>query len=148
MEFFKICPACGEENPASEVICRVCMTNLGSVSPTKRAGERTPEREEPPETRPGRLTLARTSDGISIQVSGGSLLGRSGDLSWFFRDMPTVSRRHARVEMRVGEWRIEDLGSLNGTWVNGGRIEPGKAHPLKEGDTVALGMACEMKVIA
>jgi pSer/pThr/pTyr-binding forkhead associated (FHA) protein len=50
--------------------------------------------------------------------------------------------------MRVGEWHIEDLGSLNGTWVNGGRIEPGRAHPLKEGDTVALGMACEMKVIA
>ncbi|MFN3762519.1 MAG: FHA domain-containing protein [Anaerolineae bacterium] len=34
-------------------------------------------------------------------------------------DDPTVSARHARLEYRDGVWRVTDLGSTNGTFVNG-----------------------------
>ena len=43
MDLVKLCPACNEENPVSEVICRVCMTNLASVSPVLAGSGRGPQ---------------------------------------------------------------------------------------------------------
>lgn len=50
---------------------------------------------------------------------------------------PEISRRHARILRTAQGLLIEDLGSTNGTFVNGQRIT--KPVLLKEGDTVALG---------
>jgi ABC-type multidrug transport system ATPase subunit/pSer/pThr/pTyr-binding forkhead associated (FHA) protein len=52
-------------------------------------------------------------------------------------DFPTVSTRHAAVISRGTGWRIEDLGSTNGTFVNGRRLE--KPHDLRDGDIVRIG---------
>ncbi len=50
---------------------------------------------------------------------------------------PEVSRRHARLQFQGGRYVIEDLGSTNGTYVNGQRlIGP---YVLKPGDVVSLG---------
>jgi pSer/pThr/pTyr-binding forkhead associated (FHA) protein len=95
---------------------------------------------------PGALTLRRASDGLELTLENGTTLGRRGDTEEFFKDAMTVSRAHARICLKDGVWRIEDLGSLNGTWVNGKRIEPGQTHPLAAGDVLALSLACEMRV--
>ena len=51
-----------------------------------------------------------------------------------------VSRRHARISLREGQYRIEDLGSTNGTFVNRGhRLAPGDRQPLKDGDEIIVG---------
>jgi len=51
-----------------------------------------------------------------------------------------VSRRHARIFYRDGRFWIEDLGSLNGTFVNRGpRLRPGQAAPLEHGDEIIVG---------
>jgi FHA domain/zinc-ribbon domain len=51
-----------------------------------------------------------------------------------------VSRRHARIVVRDGNYLIEDLGSTNGTFVNRGRrLAPGDRHPLKDGDEIIVG---------
>ena len=51
-----------------------------------------------------------------------------------------VSRRHARISLREGQYAIEDLGSTNGTFVNRGRrLKPGDQHPLKDGDEIIVG---------
>ncbi len=52
-------------------------------------------------------------------------------------DAPSVSRVHARLTCCLIEASIEDLGSKNGTWVNGQRVEG--AAPLHDGDEVRLG---------
>lgn len=51
-----------------------------------------------------------------------------------------VSRRHARISVRDGNYLIEDLGSTNGTFVNRGRrLAPGDRYPLKDGDEIIVG---------
>jgi pSer/pThr/pTyr-binding forkhead associated (FHA) protein len=47
-----------------------------------------------------------------------------------------VSRSHADLRNRDGQWLIVDLGSSNGTKVNGRRVDH---HPLRDGDRIQLG---------
>ena len=65
-------------------------------------------------------------------------LGRDPNNSVFLNDM-TVSRHHARIDLSGMPQRyatIEDLGSLNGTWVDGAIVN--KAL-LKDGSTIQIG---------
>ena len=48
-----------------------------------------------------------------------------------------ASARHARLELQDGEWWIEDLGSTNGTLVNGTRIA--QRERVRPGDEIAIG---------
>ncbi len=51
-----------------------------------------------------------------------------------------ISRKHARIYPQDGEFFIEDLGSLNGTYINRGpRLLPGSPQSLKDGDEIVMG---------
>jgi pSer/pThr/pTyr-binding forkhead associated (FHA) protein len=50
-----------------------------------------------------------------------------------------VSRRHARILKREGAVVVEDLGSINGTFVNSKRLAPYLPEPLKDGDSLQIG---------
>ncbi len=65
-------------------------------------------------------------------------IGRSADNTIVLED-PQVSRHHARVEFDGETTRITDLGSSNGTLINGEKIEPNIPHELKAGDSIGLG---------
>nr|WP_083423170.1 sigma 54-interacting transcriptional regulator [Stigmatella aurantiaca] len=71
-----------------------------------------------------------------LPTSGVVLIGRDAEASLRLRD-DSVSRRHARLALQGGEVRIIDLGSHNGTLVNGQRVEG--ARRLASGDVVTLG---------
>jgi pSer/pThr/pTyr-binding forkhead associated (FHA) protein len=49
------------------------------------------------------------------------------------------SRQHAVITFDRGHVLVEDLNSLNGTWVNGSRIHAGQYHALKNGDVIQIG---------
>lgn len=71
------------------------------------------------------------------------IVGRSSDLDMVLvEDM--VSRKHARIALNDEQIWIEDLGSTNGTFVNGEKV---KRARLKEGDRVLIGTSI-LKVIA
>ncbi len=63
-------------------------------------------------------------------------IGRSAQNEIVIED-PSLSRHHARLEFQNGKALIEDLGSLNGTMINGERIQG--VHALKAGDQLVLG---------
>jgi type VI secretion system FHA domain protein len=51
-----------------------------------------------------------------------------------------VSSKHARIEKGGGAWRIVDLGSTNGTYLNERRLEAQTPTPLKNGDVISIGL--------
>ena len=58
---------------------------------------------------------------------GEYVIGRRSDCQIFVPDM-RVSRQHARVFLQDGKWMVEDLGSNNGTFVNGTKIQQATLH--------------------
>src|SRR4051812_15628983 len=63
------------------------------------------------------------------------VLGRGPDCTVVLADV-TVSRRHAELVLRDGCWILRDLGSSNGTWVNGRQVVEAE---VRSGDRVVLG---------
>jgi predicted component of type VI protein secretion system len=79
-----------------------------------------------------------------IALTGERLaLGRQNDNDIVLRS-ERVSRRHARLVRSGAEWTVEDLGSFNGTLVNGTRVPRDAPRILRHKDEVAL---CEYKLL-
>jgi DNA-binding winged helix-turn-helix (wHTH) protein len=92
------------------------------------------ETVEAPEERACRLILGSRELALA---AGENTLGR-GPEAVIFLDDATVSRLHARVVVGgPGGPLLEDLGSKNGTWLRGRRIET--AERLKDGDDIRIG---------
>jgi serine/threonine protein kinase len=85
-------------------------------------------REIVPARRP-ELTIGRAYKGsvpdIDLGPYGGSQAG--------------VSRQHCQLLYKDQQWYVEDLGSTNGTFVNGARLAPHKLVPFKNGDLIRCG---------
>jgi DNA-binding winged helix-turn-helix (wHTH) protein len=69
-------------------------------------------------------------------AAGATTLGRADDVTALV-DGPSVSRYHARIEVRDGRATIEDLGSKNGTFVGDERLAGPRV--LADGDVIRLG---------
>jgi hypothetical protein len=71
-------------------------------------------------------------------IPAGTIIGRSNECDIVI-DSKHVSRRHARVfSTSDGQWSVEDLGSSNGTFVNGERV---KSCPISRADVIEIGEA-------
>jgi predicted component of type VI protein secretion system len=81
------------------------------------------------------LTLVEVATGRRWFVESEALVGRHSSCTIHLRG-PDVSRRHARVRWRAGEWWISDCHSLNGLYVNGRKITEA---PLRNGDEIQIG---------
>ena len=64
-----------------------------------------------------------------------STVGRHPESDIFLDDI-TVSRRHVEFRRQDGSFRVHDVGSLNGTYVNGDRVDDAE---LQNGDEVRIG---------
>ena len=73
-------------------------------------------------------------DGV-YSIRGKARIGRSEESEIVLVD-PSVSRAHAVVEIRGGAPVVRDVGSTNGTFVNGRRV---RSHQLRDGDELLFG---------
>jgi DNA-binding winged helix-turn-helix (wHTH) protein len=86
---------------------------------------------------PAASPVCLVRDGRPLPLAQGeNVLGRDPEAAVFVDDS-TVSRRHARITVTGAEAVLEDLGSKNGTTVNG--KPPDGPAPLRHGDAVLLG---------
>jgi sigma-B regulation protein RsbU (phosphoserine phosphatase) len=96
---------------------------------------------------PGRAVKGKTMLRFNVTAADGALwehqvaedevvIGRSSKAGLTVPDR-SLSRAHARIFRTDDGWRLEDLGSRNGTFLNGQRLEG--SVPIKVGDTLTLG---------
>jgi hypothetical protein len=50
-----------------------------------------------------------------------------------------ISRKHALLEEKNGQWTLTDQGSVNGTWLNGHQLPARDAYPIQDGDEIVFG---------
>ena len=142
------CPECGSPNEEGANYCSRCGAHIGapeakdSVTATYRVGETG-------ELIPVELDDVVTEEGAALVIRAGGgrvgesfpttsdrmTVGRRPDCDIFLDDI-TVSRDHALIVRRGDGIHIDDLGSLNGTYVNRQRIE---SHRLSDGDELQIG---------
>ena len=77
----------------------------------------------------------RSDTGETIELGNVTMIGRSSECQVHVAD-PRVSRRHAMVRKQEGGFYLFDLGSFNGSYLNGGRVTT--ARKLKTGDVIGL----------
>jgi hypothetical protein len=80
------------------------------------------------------IILGRVDPGETAELTRKDI-----DLSPYQARERGVSRRHAQIFEQDGQLFISDLGSSNGTTLNGITIEPGEVHQVRDGDEIILG---------
>jgi hypothetical protein len=138
------CPTCSFDNSEDSNYCRRCGSRLITVDPNETTILYSPAEARGIEdhertTSPGHVLLIRSGggrEGETIDLDLDVLtIGRSPHSDLFLDDV-TVSRHHARVLRDEGGFWVEDLNSLNGTYVNRKRIEQQR---LLDGDELQIG---------
>jgi len=95
-----------------------------------------------------RLIIGDQERSIEISLDKALHMGRLDPASDVFPEVDLsnddglgkgVSRRHARILKREGTVVAEDLGSINGTFINGKRLAPYLPETLSDGDHLQLG---------
>ncbi len=133
------CPSCGAKVAETDDSCEICGLRLSGATESF-APVSVPESQSP-------IDVER-AEGLVLVVQKGPevgerfyvdrpelTVGRDPERDIFLNDV-TVSRRHAVLRLGEGVVSVEDRGSLNGTYVNGVRVD---AAVLKSGDILQIG---------
>lgn len=84
--------------------------------------------------------LVCQAEQVSIPLMNGAVIGRTaGDYANLLGKCIYISGMHARLTQNGSVWHITDLGSRNGTKVNGVACQPNVPMVFKMGDTIKLG---------
>ena len=143
------CPECGFTNAEGANYCQKCGAYIGGgergnepQTATYRIGETgelVPVDVDAVVAHEGAVLVIRAGGGRvgeSFPLSGDRMtIGRRPDSDVFLDDV-TVSRDHALLVRRGADFYLDDLGSLNGTYVNRQRID---SHKLEDGDELQIG---------
>jgi pSer/pThr/pTyr-binding forkhead associated (FHA) protein len=157
-----VCPSCGADRPrVDETPTFRTKPRLLVLRPVPKSAD--PRLTDPapvhaaapfadpaptPTTRPPRLRVVR---GLKVHAEyplceGANLIGRGDDrpVDIDLRDQEPsdrvwASRHHAVVHVADGAFSIEDLNSMNGTYVNRHRVYPGQKRMLNGGDVLQIG---------
>jgi pSer/pThr/pTyr-binding forkhead associated (FHA) protein len=166
------CPFCQTSHVANTIFCSECGSYLlednqrqtdpldtGEMHRVKdTSDEADASHSASPTTQPVTVRLKIGSGKREVEVSLDKVIhiGRMDPSSTVFPEVDltdegtaskSVSRRHARILRQNNVVVLEDLGSVNGTFVNGRRLDAYLPKPLNNGDVLQLGrVSIEVKI--
>ncbi len=142
------CPECGFANAEGANYCQRCGAFLAEAEASSDPSTASYKVGETDEVEAVELGDLRTRGPALVIRSGGGrageafllqterlTVGRNPDCDIFLDDV-TVSRDHAIIVRRGGDYHLDDCGSLNGTYVNRQRVE---SQLLRHGDELQIG---------
>jgi hypothetical protein len=152
------CPNCHLAHRAGELACLGCGVVFSSTAATHKFGsptdlkvERVRYVGEAVTSDMQAITFRIDGEHVTIPVCSSLIVGRSGsptdpptvrpdvDLNRFQAHLNGVSRQHIRISRERDLVHITDLGTTNGTYLNGFRLMPHQKRLLRNGDEVLLG---------
>ena len=156
------CPSCGRKHRPGTLFCSECGVYLPTGGPLRteplpdeelpvsRANPWVSEQveEEKAAPTPLRLKVLATDRQIQLPSAAEVHVGRLDAAHGIFPDLDLtadggleggVSRRHCKIHQRGATYLVEDVGSANGTFLNGQRLTPYLPHVLKNKDDLQLG---------
>ena len=165
------CPSCGHRHRPGTLFCSECGVYLPTGGPLRT--EPIPEEELPvpranPWTRgfvegptetpliPLCIEIESTGHQIQLPSMAEVNVGRLDTAKGFFPELDLtsevtlesgISRLHCRIYQRGLTYLVEDIGSANGTFLNGQRLTPYLPHALEDGDELQLGRV-KFRVVA
>ncbi len=156
------CPNCNHQEFVGTLFCSECGTRLVHIAPMptvsitkeeieEQADATKPQAPQGPELSSGAmlgLRIVSTGEIISLVGREDFTLGRHVegqavvpdiDLDKYEAYDQGVSRIHAEIRLDPDGIRIIDLESINGTLINGDKLDPQSPHPIRHGDIIQLG---------
>ncbi len=141
-----VCPECGAQNELTEKVCSNCKSEIANFKTETETFIHNPSKtkEEP------QIDISELKDGeaaVFVVKKGPilgqrlpinddeTLIGRDPKADIFLNDI-TVSRRHAKIVRGDSGATVKDLGSLNGSYLNGDIITD---SALKNNDELQIG---------
>jgi hypothetical protein len=130
-----LCPMCGSENTADANFCSVCGHEFVEAEHEHTASHPVVEVHHEGDVPIVVITTGNKAGSRFAVNAGVTTIGRHPQSDVFLDDV-TVSRRHSAIRAEDGRLIVSDEGSLNGTYLNGERIEQAELH---EGDRLQVG---------
>jgi pSer/pThr/pTyr-binding forkhead associated (FHA) protein len=157
----KVCKACGKTNDDSAAVCVHCNTPFMAMVLSPQTTTHVPPPEPNKQFTPERVVqltglyadlivfqIASYEQPLLVKVSSDAVtIGRYSpgekpptvDLTPFNGSLMGVSRQHAVIIKDETGYKIKDLSSTNGTWLNEMKLEPQSPRTLQSGDILRLG---------
>jgi pSer/pThr/pTyr-binding forkhead associated (FHA) protein len=160
------CSHCSAQQLDGAIFCSECGATLIASGPRREttaslnraatpggppvSEESTPLILDAPPQAPRAVSLVVINSGrrISLDAADDLLVGRKDNQRGIYPDVDLgldggydagVSRRHALIVAAAAGFAVQDLGSANGTFVNGRRLGPDAPAPLRHGDELKFG---------
>jgi hypothetical protein len=105
--------------------------------------QQTPAQSDGSTQKPGQAPAGNavkfTGNGITFEAKDGDIIGRkTGSFVGIFASYQYVSGTHCKIVKLPGGWHIQDLGSTNGTFVQGNKLAPNAPYPLTNNAVVKI----------
>jgi pSer/pThr/pTyr-binding forkhead associated (FHA) protein len=113
-------------------------SDVEEAEPAEEEGTQESEAPEEMTAPPARLVSADGALAFDLKP-GVNSIGRRDDVNTIALPDPFCSGKHAQITGQNGDYTVVDLGSTNGSLVNGVKLEPGNVRTLISGDELTLG---------
>jgi hypothetical protein len=95
-----------------------------------------------PEQTKAELTDINNGNDVFSLSANRTVVGRNQEFADIFLGDKTVGRMHAELIRKAENWFVKDRGSVNGTKLNGNKLEDDEEHPLSDGDKLEFADRC------